>query len=230
MSPRTVYFSSAVFEFLRDLRENNNREWFTDNKDRYIDEVREPAQRFISDFGPRLSNISPHFRADPRPNGGSLFRIYRDVRFSKDKSPYKTHTGIQFRHKQGKDVHAPGFYLHLEPDECFAGLGIYHPDGAALAQIRQALVDEPARWKRARDGKRLREHFELGGESLKRAPKGYEPDHPLIEDLKRKDFVAFAPLTQKQVTAPDFSDRYAEMCKAGSGFIKFLCEAVGVPF
>jgi uncharacterized protein (TIGR02453 family) len=230
MSPKTSYFKPAVFKFLRDLRENNNREWFTGNKDRYIDEVREPAQRFISDFGPRLSKISPHFRADPRPNGGSLFRIYRDIRFSKDKSPYKTYTGIQFRHTEGKDVHAPGFYLHLEPDECFAGLGIYHPDGSALAKIRQALVDEPARWKRARDGKRLREHFEQGGESLQRAPKGYDPDHPLIEDLKRKDFVAFAKLSQKQITAPDFLDRYAEMCRAGSGYIKFLCEAVGVPF
>jgi uncharacterized protein (TIGR02453 family) len=230
MSPQGPYFSPAVFKFLRDLRENNNREWFTGNKDRYIDDVREPAQRFISDFGPRLSKISPHFRADPRPNGGSLFRIYRDVRFAKDKSPYKIYTGIQFRHKHGKDVHAPGFYLHLEPDQSFAGLGIYHPDGPALAKIRQALVDEPARWKRARDGKRLREHFEQGGESLKRAPKGYDPEHPLIEDLKRKDFIVFAQLNQKQITAPDFLERYAEMCKAGSGYIKFLCEAVGVPF
>ncbi|MGB6641530.1 MAG: TIGR02453 family protein, partial [Thermoanaerobaculia bacterium] len=135
-----------------------------------------------------------------------------------------------FRHKQGKDVHAPGFYLHLEPDQCFAGVGIYHPDGPALAKIRQALVDDPASWKRVRDGKRLREHFEQGGEALKRAPKGYDPDHPLIEDLKRKDFIAFAKLSQKQITAPDFLDSYAEMCQAGSGYIEFLCEAVGVPF
>ena len=230
MTAKGPYFTPAVFEFLRDLRENNNRDWFTVNKDRYIDDIREPAQRFISDFGPRLSKISPHFRADPRPNGGSLFRIHRDIRFSKDKSPYKTHTGIQFRHKQGKDVHAPGFYLHLEPDNCFAGLGVYHPDGKALAKIRQAIDEDSARWKRTRDGKRLRERFEPGGESLKRAPKGYDPDHPLIEDLKRKDFVVFAPLSQKQVIAPDFLESYTAMCKAGSKYIEFLCEAVGVPF
>lgn len=230
MSPEDSHFGPEIFAFLRELRENNSRDWFTANKERYIEEIREPAQRFISDFGPRLAKISPHFKADPRPTGGSLFRIHRDVRFSEDKSPYKTHTGIQFRHKQGKDVHAPGFYLHLEPDRCFAGLGVYHPEGPALARIRQAIVEDSKRWKTTRDGKSFSERFELGGDSLKRAPKGYDPDHPLIEDLKRKDFIAFAPLSQKQITASDFLDRYTQLCRAGSKFVEFLCQAVGVPF
>ena len=114
MPSEQTYFNRAFFRFLEDLKKNNQREWFQANKQRYEDEVRHPAQQFISDFGPQLHKISRHFLADPRASGGSMFRIYRDTRFAKDKSPYKTHVGIQFRHKQGKDVHAPGFYLHLE--------------------------------------------------------------------------------------------------------------------
>jgi uncharacterized protein (TIGR02453 family) len=120
------YFTPSLFTFLRELAENNNREWFQDNKSRYEQHVKDPALRLIADFGPRLKKISPHFRADPRAVGGSLFRIHRDTRFSKDKSPYKTHTGIQFRHELGKDAYAPGFYLHLEPGQVFCGVGSWH--------------------------------------------------------------------------------------------------------
>ena len=110
------YFNRKLFIFLKDLAENNNREWFKANKDRYDEDVKEPALAFVQAFSAKLEKLSPHFRADPRANGGSLFRIYRDTRFSKDKSPYKTYTGIQFRHYAAKDAHAPGFYLHLCKD------------------------------------------------------------------------------------------------------------------
>jgi len=230
MSPSRAHFSPDLFRFLRDLTRNNDRAWFQANKQRYEESVREPAQRFISDFGPRLERISPHFNADPRPVGGSLFRIYRDVRFSRDKSPYKTHTGIQFRHKAGRDVHAPGFYLHLEPGRVFVGVGIWHPDGPTLARIRRAIVDHPASWKRALAGKRFRGAFELGGESLVRPPRGFDPGHPLIEDLKRKDFIAFSPIAQKDVTAPGFLERFAGLCRDGSPFVRHLCGTLEVPF
>lgn len=229
MTPR-AHFSPALFKFLRDLRANNDRDWFQANKERYEDKLRHPAQQFISDFGPRLAKISPHFNADPRPVGGSLFRIYRDVRFSKDKSPYKTHTGIQFRHKAGKDAHAPGFYLHLEPGQVFMGAGIWHPDGPSLKKIRDHLVADPAAWKRAVNGKRFRELFELSGDSLKRPPRGYDPDHPLIEDLKRKDFIAVTRLKQGDVTRTDFIDHFTRLCRAGKPLMRYLCDAVGVPF
>ena len=230
MSPSQPHFRPALFHFLKELKKNNNREWFQANKHRYDREVREAAQQFISDFGPYLRKISPHFNADPRPSGGSLFRIYRDIRFSKDKSPYKTHTGIQFRHKQARDVHAPGFYLHLEPGGVFAGLGIWHPDSTSLEKIRQTIVSQPAEWKRLKANKRFRKHFDLGGDSLKRAPKGYDPEHPLIEDLKRKDLVAYATFAQKAVTAPGFLESYVAVCRAGAPFVRLLCDAVGVPF
>ncbi len=110
------------------------------------------------------------------------------------------------------------------------GLGIWHPDGSSLGKIRKGLVEDPGSWKRVRDGKRFSDRFELAGDALKRAPKGFDPDDPLIEDLKRKDFIAVAQLNQKQITAADFLDRFTQLCRAGSGFVKYLCGAVGVPF
>lgn len=223
-------FDTELFGFLRDLRQNNRRDWFQANKERYEDQVKHPALQFISDFGPHLRKISDNFMADPRPVGGSLFRIYRDVRFSKDKSPYKTAVGIQFRHKQCKDVHTPGFYLHLEPDACFAGLGIWHPDSKSLSRIRAYLADDPTRWKRAVGGKRFKEQFDLVGESLKRAPKGFNPDNPMIEDLKRKDFIASTELPETTVSGPGFLDEYARICRAGAPFVRYLCAATDIPF
>ncbi len=225
-----THFTPALFRFLRDLKKNNNRDWFQANKARYEADVKEPAQQFISDFGPSLAKISPHFNADPRPSGGSLFRIYRDVRFSKDKTPYKTSVGIQFRHKAGKNAHAPGFYLHLEPGGIFAGIGVWRPDGPSLKKIRDAIATDPTGWKRAIGGKPFKQHYQLDGDSLKRPPKGYDPEHPLIEDLKRKDFIAGSRLTQKQVVSAGFIDVFAGRCQAGKPFVRFLCKAVGAPF
>ena len=225
-----IYFKPSFFKFLRDLRENNNRDWFNANKGRYEDSVKDPALRFISDFGQHLGKISRHFSADPRPVGGSMFRIYRDVRFSKNKDPYKTAVGIQFRHKAGKDAHAPGFYLHLEPGEIFAAGGMWHPDSPALKGIRDGIVADPARWKRIRKGKAFQDGFQLGGDSLKRPPKGYDGDHPLIDDLKRKDFICHKRLTQKAVTSPGFPKVLAGLYRQTGPLVKFLCEAVGVEY
>lgn len=225
-----AYFSRKTFQFLKDLASNNNREWFAANKHRYEEDVKDPALRFINDFAPTLKKISPHFRADPRGNGGSLFRIYRDTRFSKDKSPYKTYTGIQFRHEAGKDAHAPGFYLHLNPGELFMGCGSWRPDGPTLKKIREALAEDGAGWKKAIRGKRFTDQFDLWGDSLVRAPKGYDPDHPMIEDLRRKDFIAGAKLTQREVTSPDFMKTFAQLCRASAPFQRWLCSAVGVGY
>lgn len=229
-APSTSHFTPALFKFMRDLAANNDRDWFAANKDRYLKDLKEPALRFIVDFGAPLVKISPHFLADPRPNGGSLFRIYRDIRFSKDKRPYKDHTGLHFRHTAGKSAHTPGFYLHLQPGGSFVGVGLWRPDTPTLKLIRNALVEDPIRWKKAVGGKKFRADFKVSGESLKRPPKGYDPDHPLIDVLKMKDFTAFAPLTQKQVTSPDFLDEFAGLCRAGGSLVKFVCEAIDQPY
>jgi uncharacterized protein (TIGR02453 family) len=223
-------FTKDLFKFLADLRRNNNREWFQANKGRYEQHVKEPALEFVSDFAPLLDEISPHFRADPRPVGGSLFRIYRDVRFSKDKSPYKTQVGIHFRHGLGKDAHAPSFYLHLEPGQSFAGVGIWHGDSATLGKIRSEIAANPEDWLSASREPPFAAVFERGGESLKRAPSGYDPSHPLIEDLKRKDFVGYAMIDEKTVAGEGFLDEYAGICRSATPFVEFLCRAVGAPF
>lgn len=228
--PAALHFGPELFAFLRELKLNNRREWFAANRERYEDSVKAPAQRFISDVGLRLAKVSPEFVADPRPVGGSMFRIYRDTRFGDDKTPYKTHTGIQFRHRAGKDVHAPGFYLHLEPRNCFVAAGTWRPDAAALAGTREAINAHPAEWKRVRDGRRFRANFDLSGDSLARPPRGYEPSHTFIEDLKRKDFVAVAGLTEQEVTSAGFLERFTGLCRDAGPFVQFLCEGIGVAY
>ncbi len=160
----SAHIGPEFFDFLRQLSRNNDRDWFNANKERYLSSVRDPMLQLISDFGPRLQKISRHFTADPRPVGGSLFRIYRDVRFAKNKAPYKTHAAAQFRHKRGKDVHAPGFYLSLAPGEVHAGCGIWHPDSASLKAIREALVARPRGWKNAIRAEDFKRTFKLEAE------------------------------------------------------------------
>lgn len=225
-----TYFTPAVYRFIKDLAANNNRDWFAANKSRYEAEVRDPALRFVVDFGAHLMRISPHFLSDPRPSGGALFRIYRDTRFSRDKTPYKDHVGLYFRHEAGKTVHTPGFYLHLQPGASFVGLGLWHPDTATLKPVREAVAAHPDRWRRAVERGSFPERFTVSGESLKRVPRGHDPQHPLAEILKLKDFTGYAPLTQKQVTAPGFLEEFAGLCAAGSPLVKFLCEAIGQDF
>jgi uncharacterized protein (TIGR02453 family) len=225
-----AYFDARLFRFLRELAEHNDKRWFEQNRQRYESEVRGPLLRFIADFGAPLARISRHYVADPRPMGGSMFRIHRDTRFSKDKTPYKTHAAAQFRHQAGKDVHAPGFYLHLEPGESFVAAGLWHPEPAALAQIRATIVRQPAAWKRAVHGKPFASRWELSGESLQRPPKGIAPDKPLIDDLRRKDFVAWLPFTQTEVCRPDFRAQVAGAYAECAPFMKFLTTAVGLPW
>jgi uncharacterized protein (TIGR02453 family) len=223
-------FGPEVFSFLVDLRANNNREWFAANKHRYEDHLLEPALEFIAAFGSRLEKISPHFRADARPSGGSLFRIYRDTRFSKDKSPYKTNVGIHFKHELAKDAHAPGYYLHIGPDEVFGGGGIWHPDTTAATRIREAIVADSDSWRLATRGRAFAKRLEFGGDSLKRVPPWADPEHPFADDLKRKDFFGSASLSEADVVAPGFVDAYARICRTAAPLMRFLCKALDVPF
>ncbi len=221
------HFGPELFRFLKDLRAHNEREWFAANKVRYERDVRDPLLAFISDVGGPLSRISGQIVADPRPVGGSLFRIYRDTRFSKDKSPYKTHAAAQFRHRAGKDVHAPGFYLHLEPGQVFMGAGIWHPDPDALRGIRNAIARKPGDWKRVVGGAAFRRSCVLEGEVAKRPPRGVAPEHPLIADICRKDFIAVARSSEKDALEPHFIDRFVSFCRAAAPLNAFLSKALG---
>ena len=223
-------FEPTIFQFLEELADNNNRPWFQENKRRYEREVLEPCLAFIRAFGPRLRRISKFFVASDRRIGGSLMRVYRDTRFSKDKRPYKTNVGIQFRHEFGRDVHTPGFYVHIAPDECFLAVGVWRPDRESLGRIRHAIVEQPDRWRRAIRDRKFRKHFEPRGDSLKRAPRGFPADHPLIEDLKRTDFLGLCQLGEQDVLDEGFPDSVATSFAASRPFMRFLCEALKVPF
>ena len=223
-------FPAETIRFLGELAGNNNRPWFNENKHRYEKWVLEPALDFISAMGPRLELVTPHFTAIPRRVGGSLMRVYRDTRFSRDKTPYKTNIGIQFRHELGKDVHAPGFYVHIDPEWCFLGVGLWHPASGPLGMIRDRIVESPDAWRAARDDRAFRRRFELSGDSLKRAPRGYPPEHPYLEDLKRKDFIAVTEFGFDAAADAGFADRVAADFAAARPFMAFLCEALELQF
>jgi uncharacterized protein (TIGR02453 family) len=223
-------FGPGLIQFLEDLRFHNERSWFEANKGRYERDVREPALAFVRAMAPHLAAISPELVADDRKAGGSLMRIHRDVRFSKDPSPYKTNLGIQFRHRAGKDVHAPGLYLHVEPGECFLAAGLWHPEPDVLRAIRTAVAEQPTAWVAARDDAGFAKRWRLAGDSLKRPPRGFDPDHPEIEDIKRTDFIAVTDLPEADLTRPDLAQRTAGAYAATTPLMTFLCGAVGAAY
>ena len=223
-------FQPTLFEFLEQLADNNNRPWFQENKPRYECEVLGPAMAFIRAFQSRLKRISPYFVASDQRVGGSLMRIYRDTRFIKNGDPYKTNVGIQFRHEQGRDIHAPGFYIHAAPGECFLAVGLWRPESEPLSQIRQAIIECPDRWRRARDDRKFRPRFSLDGSSLKRPPRGFPADHPWIEDIKRTDFIGLEERSERNVLDKGFLDYVAASFTASRPFMRFLCDALKLPF
>ncbi len=223
-------FSTRTFKFLKDLKNNNNRTWFQGHKDDYEMFVREPALAFIEAFAPRLAAISPHFVASPKRVGGSLMRIYRDMRFSKNGEPYKTNIGIQFRHERGRDVHAPGFYLHVEPGGCFLGAGIWRPEAPALRAIRMEIADRPKDWRKVSTNKRFSEFFSLSGEQLTRPPKGFSQDSPHLADLRRKDFIAIASVSDAFVRGRELPANFGSSVKRAAPLMGFLCEALDLAF
>jgi uncharacterized protein (TIGR02453 family) len=227
---RTNYFSPELFKFQRELKRHNNREWFQANKWRYEQFERDPFLRFIEDFRPRLNAISPHFIADPKPSGGSLLRIYRDMRFRKGQAPYQTMVAARFPHRAWKEVHAPGLYLHLEPQRSFLGAGLWHPDPETRSLVCTAIVREPKKWKSATGSRAFKALCELSGDSMKRMPPGYDPDHPFARDLMRKDFMTVTYFTEKQICAANFLDQVVKATRAAGPFLEFLTRAVGLPW
>jgi uncharacterized protein (TIGR02453 family) len=219
------------FAFFKELAANNERGWFEANKERYKASVVAPLSDFITAMAPRVAKISKHIVCDPRPNGGSMFRIYRDVRFGKDKSPYKTNAGVQFRHALGRDAHAPGFYVHFATDEVFFGGGIWMPDSEPLNNVRRAIADDAKAWKKVVEDNGFAKAFKgLEGEALVRPPKGFDPEHPFIGDIKRKSFFAMHESSVKVATSAALIDEVDGAFRAARPLMAFLCKAVGAPF
>lgn len=217
--PKAAYFSRELFQFLYELKFNNERPWFNANKARYEALIKAPLQRFIADMDPRLQRLDPAFS---RPN---FFRIYRDTRFAKDKSPYKTHAAAQFRHRAtADDVHAPGFYLHMEPGDCFVAGGIWQPEPEVMLSVRKRIAKKDPAWLAF---KRSKLPF-YTDDKLKRPPKGFDPAHPLIEDLKLRSFISWVGFSDKAVCAPGFGDAFMQACKQLHPLVRFLCAAQGL--
>lgn len=223
-------FPQGCLPFLGELAQHNERPWFNDNKARYETCVRHPALAFIADMGPPLARLSPNFLALPKKVGGSLMRVYRDTRFAHDKTPFKTNVGIHFRHESAKDVHAPGFYVHLEPGNCFLGAGIWRPEGKVVAAIREFIVDNPHAWREATQSRVFRQRWTLIGDALVRPPRGFDADHPLIDDLKRKDFIARMSFADDEIESPRFTAFVARRFKDAVPLVSYLCMALELEF
>ncbi|MCH7820747.1 MAG: DUF2461 domain-containing protein [Proteobacteria bacterium] len=228
--PRYAGFTPESLSFLEELGANNNREWFRANKSRYEELVLDVALRFIQSMQDPLAEFAPHFVAQATRIGGSLMRVYRDTRFSNNKLPYKTNIGIQFRHEQAKDVHSPGFYVHVDPEQVFVGVGMWRPDSDPLRMIRERIASKPAEWRRTVGDRSFRRQFSLGGESLIRPPRGFDKDHELIDDIKRKSFIAIANIELMECLSPKFQRKVETAFRSGTPYMRFLCKAVGVPF
>jgi uncharacterized protein (TIGR02453 family) len=226
-SEREPFFTADLFQFLRELTQHNDRAWFQANKGRYEAAVLQPSVRFVREMGPRLAALSPRIVADPRPFGGSVARIYRDTRFSKDKTPYRTNVGIHFAHEMSAtaEEHLPGFYLHLAPGENEVYSGVWHPTPPGLARIRDAIVSDPKGWTRVRA-----KCPPSGGESYVRVPSGYAPDHRFAEDLRRKDFFAGASFQESAVTSAAFGASFVAACTRLDPLNRFLAKALQVPW
>ena len=219
-----AYFTPELFRFLTRLKRNNDRDWFLAHRDEYVTHVQMPALRFITDFALPLYKITPHLVCDARPTRGSLFRIYRDTRFSPDKRPYKTHLAMRFSHR-GKDVHSPGFYLHLDPAGCFAASGLWHPEPATLLKVRNGIVSRPNEWRKVR---KLLNWDDAS--KLSRPPRGFPCDHEFVDDLKLRDLGSAAEFTVEQACSPRFMATFATACRKMSPLAEFLSGALGLQF
>lgn len=225
-------FGPDFFSFFAELKENNNRDWFARNKSRYQMHVVEPISAFISDIAPPLKEISPYYTADPRPSGGSMFRIYRDMRFAKTGDPYKEHVAIQFRHHLGKNAHAPGYYIHLEKGNIFYGAGIWTPPNDVLFKIRERIVRRPDDWRAVIEDQNLIDHYTaIGGDGLKRPPRGFPEDSPHMEDLKRKSFFVFKiQQDETALSSPAFLDEMTTTLSAATPLMHFMSDALEIDF
>lgn len=228
-APSFAGFDDDLFAFLRELAFHNERAWFESQRERYEHRVRQPALAFLAAVGPEIQRVLPSFVADPRPVGGSLMRIHRDVRFASDKSPYKTNVGMHVRHVVGKDIHAPGVYLHLDADECFLGVGLWHPEAEVLGKVRRRIVERPSAWTAARDASAFRNAWKPAGESLVRVPKGFDPAHPHADDLRRKDHLALSPLSFDEVRSAALTKLVSKRLTAARSYVQFLCDALDLP-
>ncbi len=216
----------ASLRFLRELAQNNTREWFHANKTRYDRHVKQTCLDLIAALEAPLKTISPPFCADPRPVGGSLLRSQRDTRFSADKTPYKNWAGARLFRERRREIAAPSFNIHITPGDYLVGAGSRAPEAAALRRLRAFLLDNPGAWIVATRTPAIRTRYAFWGDSLKRNPAGIADDHPLVEDLRRKHLAAGCALTEADVMSAHLPTVVAGHPRALAPMLDDLCAAL----
>lgn len=225
MYPPFEGFPRQGIQFFKKLKRNNNRSWFEKHKDDYEDFAKAPMQSFIFALQPYFATFAPEFELSPKR---SIFRIYRDVRFSKDKTPYKTHIAAHFvlRGKE-KGFLGSDYYFHIEPGDVFIGGGIYMPDSDQLKKIRRAIAQRPEEFLSIIQNREFKRKFGLlKGDKLQRIPKGFDENHPMAEWLKLKQFFVGVDLPESSCYKASLVDTIAGVCKIAAPLVQFLNRAV----
>ena len=216
-------FPVESIEFLKRLKKNNNRDWFAKHKSEYEDFVKLPMQSLIASLKIPMAKVTPEIDVNPSRN---MFRIYRDTRFSKNKTPYKTHVAAVF-HLKGHWQQSAGYYVHIEPGNIYVGGGIYMPDGNQLKLIRHAIADRSKEFSSIVERKTFKKKFNsLEGEKLQRAPLGYPPDHPMIDWLKYKSYYTGVEWNEDECYSPKFIEKIVLVYQELLPLIRFLNEAL----
>jgi len=218
--------SQPTMQFLAELKANNNREWFAANKPRY-EAAKKEFEQFVDGLIAGIAGFDPavaHFTAKE-----CVFRIYRDVRFSADKSPYKTHFGAHVTAASKKsEIHTrAGYYIHIEPGGCMLAGGAYVPESVWLKAIRQEIAYHFEEFRGILDGKDFKQYFgEIAGEKLKKTPSDYAADHPAIEFLKHKSFLATHKPSDEIAMSGNFLEHCTRVFKALAPLDRFLNRSV----
>lgn len=220
-------FPKSGMEFLRKLKRNNNRPWFQKHRTQYEENVRFPMQCLIATLARKLRDDIPEMDFNPRR---SIFRIHRDVRFSKNKAPYKTNIAASFQPRGvGKGIEYPGLYVGVEPGEIFVGGGLYMPSGDQVKAIRNAIIERPEEFLTVVENKRFKRRLGgIQGEKLQKAPLGFPKDHPMIEHLKHKQFyVGVEWNDESPCYSRKFADTVAGIFLDTMPFVRWLMKATG---
>ena len=220
--PPTAFagFPKDAIQFLRSLKRNNRREWFQPRKHLFEQYVRSPMLELVGALNAQLTRFAPEFVTEPTK---AIFRIYRDTRFSADKTPYKTHIAAWFRRRGAKDVHLGGFYFSVSPEQIEVAGGIYHPDPATALVVRTHICENHRELRKIVANPKIRRLLgELQGGELIRAPKGFDPAHPAIAFVKKKDWILDATLDPALATTPRLYNEIVDRFRAMTPLIQYL--------
>ncbi len=212
-----------IMHFLMDLQENNNREWFQENKPRY-DKVKEDFNHFVDALIRKISEYDPSVKGLEAKD--CMFRIYRDVRFSKNKEPYKNNIGAYIAQGGRKSIKA-GYYLHIEPGASMLAGGLYCPDSKVLKQVRQDIADHEEEFRGILNNEDFKSVFgDIDGDKLKTAPRGFAKDHPALDLLRFKSYTYVKSLSEDDLMRENLLDQLADMFRHAKAFNDFINHSV----